>query len=424
MAFDLRRIAPEREVRPLKPAWLPWLFLLALIGGGGALVALRLWPEGEPTQTLWFWTCVAAFPVIVWAMLFFSYLGVLQTQRTRAEDHNAARRDYQDAVCRKAGVPLHVLGAGFLFSAQAHENTVSAVVERALELVPRSRFAGDGEAIVARWIEPAGYAWRAGDDQADVARHRDLLPYVFGSLQRQIAPEVRALPERTRLVIQVCVEAQLATAEVETIWHDTWHTQGLGEAVRTEFNAGVPDLIAVDGWLDGAPDFATDAVHLLCVVQLNPLLHPPPVAGAAEAGAILMFAASPLVAQKRLVSQTLLYRPERHDDKDLGQGLRQVLLWSRSDGVDVRDQWMSGGSAAPMQRGLAAHLDRQGVGVLMTPELKGQHDVDLRIGSAGAAAPWLCVALASAHALASGQKQLLSIAEADAMTLAVVGPRT
>ncbi|CAE6790460.1 hypothetical protein [Paraburkholderia aspalathi] len=423
MAYDLRRIAPEREVPPFRPAWPLWAFLFLLIVGGGAFGVVRFWPAGESTQTVWFWTCVAAFPVLVWTVLLFSYLGVLQSRRTCAEEHNEARREYKDEVCRRAGIPLHILDSGFVFSAREHENTASAVVERQLTLEPKTRFDDDSEAIAARWIDPDGYAWRPGDEAADEERHRDVLGYVFGSLLRQIAPAVRALPERTRLIVRVSVAAQLTTSEIEAIWHDSWDAHQLGNAALTAVNTDAPDLIAVDGWLDGAPGFVTDAVNVLCVVQLNPLLNAIPDAGVAEAGAILMFASRAFVAQRHLASNTLLYRPEHHDEEGMAQGLLQVLLWSRSRGSEVNDQWLIGGTEAPLQRELSTHMDTQDVGVLKTAGLQGQHDVDLTIGTIGMAAPWLCVALASAQVRASGQKQLLSIAHVDHMTLAVVGPQ-
>jgi hypothetical protein len=423
MAYDLRRIAPERELPPFKPAWLVWTLLFALIVGGGAFGIIRFWPVGESTQTPWFWICVVAFPVIGWAVLFLSYLGALQAPRTRVEDHNTARSEYKNHVRRVAGVPLHILGSGFVFSTQEHENKVSAMVKRQLMLAPRSRYTGDSEALAARWIEPDGHTWRPGDEHADEERHREVLEYVFDSLLRQIAPALDALPERTRLVVQLSVAAQLAVSEIELAWRDTWVAHQLRKAVQTVISTTVPDLIAVDGWLDGMPPFVADAVNLHCVVQLNPLLNAVPAAGSAEVGVILMFASSSLATQRRLISQALLYRPEQQDHSGLGQGLLQVLLWSRSQAAELVDQWLTGGADASLQRELTAHLDAQDIGVLKTADLQGQHDIDLRIGSTGMAAPWLCVALACAQALVSGQKQLLSVAHAEHMTLAVVEPR-
>ena len=167
-----------------------------------------------------------------------------------------------------------------------------------------------------------------------------------------------------------------------------------------------------------------DAANLLCVVQLNSLLNAAPDTGSAEAGVILMFASSSLAAKKQLSSNALLFRPEQRDEKGIEQGLHQAMLWGHVRGSELTDQWMTGGAESPLNRALANQLDAQAVGVVATENLSGQHDLDFRLGSAGIATPWLCVALAMQQARDSGRKQLISIAQAERLTLAVVAPRS
>jgi hypothetical protein len=424
MAYDLLQIAPERDVPPFRPAWLPWAILFVVVVGGGAFCVIRFWPVVEPVNAPWFWTCVVVFPSIAWLIPFLTYLGVLQAPQRKAIDYNDARRAYLGQVRRKAGVPLHVLGSGFLFSGQEHENTAEAVTQRRLTLAPQSRFAGDSEAVPARWIAPDGYTWLPTDDHADVERHREILPYIFDALLRRIAPAVLALPERTRLVVRLAVGTLLPAREVEAVWHDRWAALQLRATAKPEIDSTAPELIAADHWIDGKGDAQADAANLLCVVQFNALLNAAPDDGSAEAGVILLFASSSLAAQKRLSSEALLYRPEQRDEKGIGQGLRQAMLWAHVEGSELTDQWMTGGAQAPLNRALANQLDGQAVGVLKTEDLSGQYDLDFRLGSAGIAAPWLCMALAMQQARASGRKQLISIAQAERLTLAVVAPRS
>jgi hypothetical protein len=424
MAYDLLQIAPERNVPPFRPAWLPWAILFVVVVGGGAFCVIRFWPVDEPVNTPWFWTCVVAFPLIGWLIPFFTYLGVLQAPQRRSIDYNNARRAYLGRVCRKAGVPLHVLGSGFLFSAQEHENSAEAVAQQRLTLASQSRFAGDGETVSARWITPEGYTWRPADDHADVERHREMLPFVFNALLREIAPAVRALPERTRLVVRLAVSTLLPTPEIEVVWRDTWAALQLRATAKAEVDSTAPELIAVDQWMDEKGIAQADAANLLCVVQLNSLLNATPDAGSTEAGVILLFASSSLAAKRQLSSETLLFRPEQRDENGMGQGLRQAMLWGRVQGPELTDQWMTGGAQAPLNRALANHLDAQAVGVLKAENLSGQHDLDFRLGSAGIATPWLCTALAMQQARTSGRKQLISIVQAERLTLAVVAPRS
>jgi hypothetical protein len=382
MAYDLLQVAPARHVPPFKPAWLLWVVLAVVIVGGGAGCVIRFWPTSEPANTPWFWGCVVGFPLIGWLIPFFIYLGVLQTPRQRAIDFNNARRTYLANIGRKAGVPLHILGSGFFFSAQEDENTAEAVTQRRLTLDQQSRFPEDTETVSARWIVPE------------------------------------------RLAVRLAVATLLPAAEVEIAWRAKWAALGLRASVVAEIDSTPPELITVDLWIDGKGVAQTDAANLLCVVQLNSLLNAAPDDGAAEAGVIVLFASSSLTAQKQLSSEALLFRPEYRDEKGIGQGLRQAMMWGRVRGSDLIDHWMTGGAEAQVNQALASQLHTQAVGVLTTKDLSGQHDLDFWLGSAGIAAPWLCMALAMQQARESGRKQLISIAHAQRLTLAVVAPRS
>ncbi|KAB0640292.1 hypothetical protein WT67_24980 [Burkholderia stagnalis] len=423
MAYDLLRIGPARDVPTIKPAWLAWAFLFVILTGGGALCVVRFWPAGEPTNTPWFWTCAVVFPILGWLIPFLAYLGVLQVPRQRAIDYNTARRDYLERVHRRARVPLHVLGSGFVFSVEPIDNTADAVVQKRLALAPRSRFPGDQEVVSARWIEPEGGVWLPAGDNTDDERHRELLKFLFDALLRQVAPALRAIPERTKMVVRLSIATQLSAPEIETIWSACWTACQLGPALKPEIATTAPELISADRWIDGKEAEIADAVVLLCVVQLNALLNTPPADGAAEAGVILMLAPAPLTARKRLASQALFFRPEQRDEKGLGQGVTQALLWGRVQGPELTDHWMTGGAESPLNRALAGHLDAVGVGVMKTPNLAGQHDIDLRLGVSGIAAPWLCLALALERAKISARTQLISISEAERLTVAVVAPQ-
>ncbi len=423
MAYDLIQIAPERNVPPFKPSWLPWAVLFVVIVGGGAFCVIRFWPIGEASNTPWFWTCVIAFPSIAWLAAFCIYLGVLQAPIRRAIDYNNARRIYLDGVYQKASVPLHILGSAFIFSAHEHENIAEQVAQQRLTLELQSRFESDSEAILARWIAPDGYAWLPNGDHADVDRHREILPYVFDVLLRQIAPAVRALPNRTRLTVRLAVATLLPIAEVDAVWHDTWVALKLPDTEKPELDVTAPELIGVDQWLDGKGIAEPNAANLLCVVQLNALLNTAPEVGSTEAGVIMLFASSALASQKQLTTETFLSRPELRDEKGIAQGLRQAMLWGGVQKAALKDQWMTGGTRSPLNRALASELDAQAVGVARGDGLNGQHDVDFRLGSAGIATPWLCVSLAAQHARNTHRKQLVSIAQGEQLTLSVVASR-
>lgn len=422
MAYDLRRIAPEKEVPPFKPAWKRWAVLFVLIVGGGAFGVISFWSAGESTRTPWFWVCVVVFPFLAWLVPFLFYLGVLQSRRQRAIEYNEDRDEYIQRVQREAGVPLHVLASGFLFSTQDHENTPLAVTGKELRLEPRNRYPGDDQTVMARWIEPPGDAWRPGDEGADAARHHEVFRYVLHSLVAQIAPAIQALPEHTRIATTISVNMPFGAPDMESLWRETWNAHHLGSVGAPLVCTTPPELIDVDTWLDKDATLPSNAVTVLCAIHLNPLLHTLPDAGTAEAGVILLLAPSSLAARKRLPGQALLYRPEQGAESDLAQKLRQALLWSRTPGSSLVDHWFTGG-AEPLQRALNDHLDTQGVAVAKAPELQGHHDLHLRIGDTGSAAAWLCVALASAHASLCGRKQLISVTREDAVTLAVIAPR-
>ncbi len=422
MAYDLRRIAPEKEIPPFKPAWKRCTALFVLIAGGGAFGVISLWPAIESTRTSWFWICVVVFPFLAWLVPCLFYLGILQSRRLRAIEYNEDRNDYIRNVQQKAGVPLHVVGSGFVFSAQEQENTPLAVTEKELKLESRSRYPGDDRTVTARWIEPPGDAWRPGDENADSIRQQEVFRYVLHSLVAQMAPAMRALPERVRVVATLSVNIPFEATDISTVWCEAWRTHGL-EFVRAPIiRATPPELIEVDKWLDGDAAFPPNAVTVLCVIHLNALLNDSPETRAAEAGAMLLLAPAPFATRKRLTRQALLYRPEQGAEPDLSQNLLQALLWSRTAGSVLADHWFTGGAETPLQRALSEHLDAQGVALAKAADLQGHHDIDLRIGNAGTAGAWLNVALAATFASQCGRTQLISVTQKDALTLAVIVP--
>ena len=423
MAYDLRCIAAEKEIPPFSPAWKRWTALSVLVVGGGAFCVVSLWPAGESTRTPWFWVCVTVFPLLAWLVPFLFYLGALQSRRVRAIEYNDDRSEYIESVQREAGVALHVLASGFLFSTQDHENTPLAVTGKELLLEPRSRYVGDDETVKARWLDMPGDAWCPGDVGADQARHQALFRYVLHSLVAQIAPAVRSLPEHTRVMTTIGINVPYGAPHVESIWREAWAAHRLSSATVPRVRATPPELIDVDKWLDGDIAFPSNAVTILCTIHLNPLLNALPDIGGAEAGVILLLAPAALAARKRLTSQALLYRPEQGAEPDLAQKLVQALLWSRTPGPSLADHWFTGGTQAPLQRALTDRLSEQGVAVANAADLQGQHDLDQRIGDTGSARAWLIVALASTYASHCGRKQLVSTTQEDTVTLAVIAPR-
>lgn len=422
MAYDLRRIAPEKELPTVKAAWKRWSLAFVLVAGGGSLGALSWWPASESTHTAWFWLCAVVFPFLAWLTPFLFYLGAMQSRRRSAVEYNKDRKNYIQIVQRDAGIPLHVVASGFLFSSDDHENTPLAVIGNDLLLEPRIRFLGDDQTITARWIEPPGGAWRPGADGADFARQQELFTYVLHSLIAQIAPAIRAMPEHIRIVPVISVDAPFELPNIEKKWREAWAEHQLGSETEPHICVTPPTLISVDGWLDGDDTFPSNAVMALCVIRINPLLNALPEKGAAEAGVVLLLASALLASRMRLTSQALLYRPERGNKFDLGHKLIQVLMWSRTDAPEVSDHWFTGGAEAPPQRALTDELHALGIAAVKTADPERQHDLDRRIGDAGLAAPWLNVALACNYASQCGHKQLISVAQENTVTLAIIAP--
>ncbi|MDR5735835.1 hypothetical protein QCE47_26295 [Caballeronia sp. LZ025] len=424
MAYDLRRIGPEKPVPPFEPAWIRWAVFCVILAGGIAVGVVSRWPKGESAHAAWFWTCATVLPILLGSAPFLFYLGVLQARRSNAQEYNDDRGDYIRQVQREGGVPLHLLASGFVFSAYEHENTPVSVTEKKLLLQPRSRYPGDGQCVTARWIESPNHCWLPGGDGVDIARHEEIFRLVADSLVKQISSAIKALPEHLPVLTELGVDTLLPTSSVESIWAEVWKANQLKAVSLPLVRTDTPALIEVDKWLDGGIPYTLDAVRIMGSVRLATLLSASPVAGTTEAGAVLVFATDTLSKRKRLDSKALLYRPERGDQSDLAQSVRQILFWSRAKEVELEDLWFGGGSDAPLFRTLMEQLDAQGIALAKARELKGHHDIDLRIGSAGFVAPWLAIALASVHANISAHKQLVSVADDEALTLAIVVPRT
>ncbi|MDR3428733.1 MULTISPECIES: hypothetical protein [Silvimonas] len=422
MAFDVRQIKPEYTIPAIKPAWVWYVVLFLLIVGGGAALAIYLWPKGEPTQTDWFWTRVVVFPVMAWLALVLLDLGVQQNAQDKARDRNRARQQKLATTCAEGGRSLPVLASAFVFSCQPEENTAAAVVGRTLRLVPRQRVPEDRAEIKARWLEHPERVYPGRDAEADIARQKDLLSWVFAHLIQPVAGAVEQLPAHIPLHITLATSPVFETAWVEAEWQKAWQAQGLRDTAKPVIEPKPPELAEVDLWLDGKGQLATDGATLLCVVQLNALLDAAPAEGSAEAGVAVLLLPFAMAQTHQVVPMAYLHRPETPSEADLSHGLYQTLLWGHAKGADIASQWLTGGAQSPLQRALVSSFEDQKVEIMNTPELAGQHDIDQAVGQSGIASQWLAVALAADHAGSTTRKQLLSLSTPDHMTLAIVAP--
>lgn len=394
MPVDFNRVPPRVDVPPApRPSLIVWLSQLALFAGAGAALAIVLWPAGMQTNTLWFWVCVAGYPVMTWAVVLLVWLGYRYIRRNQAIATNRVSDKAEQACHDAASRPLAILGHAWCFSADETENAAENVRGGSVAMHPRpSAAVGDTE-VLARWLEIPDLVFSPGNEQSEIERHQTVGPWLLERLLNRLTPALAALPPRTRLLVEMSLCATLDAKAVESLLRERLATLAptMKFAVKSEGKA--IGLFRTDAWADRRDP---EVARLLIAIELRDAISAVLSGGVAEAGVAL------LVGHPRLTSavptQVRLHRPSRGTFDAANTTLKLAARWGRSSVDHPRTVWSHG-----------LTLDQAG-GIRQAatiPDGTPWIALESSVGDCSRAAPWLAVALAAESARATGQPQFV-----------------
>ncbi|MGF6964861.1 hypothetical protein OKW43_001866 [Paraburkholderia sp. WC7.3g] len=399
MPVDFNRVPPRVDVPPPpRVSMIVWTVLLALVMAAGAALTLMLWPTSSLANTLWFWFCVAGYPFLAWAFLLFAWLGYGYVRRNQAIATNRVSDEAEQACHALASRPLAILGHAWCFATDDSENSLEGVLTRAelTKLRPSAAIA-DTE-VNARWLDIPDVRLQPGNELTEHARHHAVCSWLLERLIDRLVPQLRVLPPRTKLQVELYHQSRLKSEAVEI------RIRGLIAERVPALKLGMASgehsasFFRTDAWLDNRD---INMAHLLVAIELRDAISAVLSDGVAEAGVAL------LVGHPRLVSpanssRVLLHRPAKATLDAAAPTLELAARWGQSSRDRLRTVWAHGltGDSVSAVRQAASLADETQWNALETS-----------VGDCSGAGSWLAAALAAESVRTTGDPQMVLCGE-------------
>jgi hypothetical protein len=211
-------------------------------------------------------------------------------------------------------------------------------------------------------------------------------------------PQLSALPQRTKLQVELHHQSRLKSEAVEKRIRDSIAERVPSLKIDLKQGEHASSLFRVDAWLDKRD---VNTVYLLIAVELRDAISAVLSGGVAEAGVAL------LVGQSRLASQVnsfglWLHRPAKDSFDAATRTLGLAARWGHASRDRLRTVWTHGltDDSVGAVRRAASFSDEMRWNVLET-----------LVGDCSGAGPWLAVALAAESAGTTGDTQMVLCGE-------------
>ncbi|KVL29072.1 hypothetical protein WS98_27585 [Burkholderia territorii] len=401
MPVDFNRVPPRVEVPPApQPSMIVWTILLVLVMSAGAALAIVLWPAGTPTNTLWFWFCVAGYPFMAWTFLLCSWLGYGYVRRNQAIATNRVSDEAEKRCHDVAGRPLVILGHAWCFAANDAENTLEGILTGAeLAKARPSRAVADTE-VNARWLDIPDMRFQPGNELAEHARHHAVCTWLLEHLVDRLLPQLNALPPRTNLQVALHHRSRLKSEAVETRLREVVAERVPALKVNVVPGDQTIPLFRTDAWLDNR-DLQT--AHLLVAIELRDAISALLSDGVAEAGVALLVG-HPRPSPPANPVGLRLHRPAKGALDAATLTLELAVRWGQSSRDRLRAVWAHGLTSDTLS------AVRQAAAF---PDETRWIALENSVGDCSGAGPWLAVVLAAENARATGDPQLVLCGEGD-----------
>jgi hypothetical protein len=401
MPVDFKRVPPRVEVPPSpRASMIVWTVLLVFVMGVGAGLTIALWPTRRPTNTPWFWFCVVGYPFLAWAFLLFAWLGYGYARRNQAIANNRVSDEAEQACHAMAGRPLAILGHTWCFAANDSENSLEGILTGAeLAKFRPSGAVADSE-VNACWLDLPDMRFHPGNELAEHARHHAVCTWLLERLIDRLLAQLRALPPRTKLQVELHHRSRLRSGAVETRIRELIAERVSALKVNMRSGEQKLSLFQTDEWLDNRD---INTAHLLVAIELRDAISAVLSDGVAEAGVAL------LVGRPRLTSPAMpvglrLHRPAKGMFDVAASTLELAARWGQSSCDRLRTVWAHGLTSDSVS------VVRQAASF---PDETRWIALETSVGDCSGAGPWLAVALAAESARTTGDPQLVLCGEGE-----------
>ena len=362
MPYSLKH-QPECYPRPESIKTNRWFIALAVMIAVSVII-MRIF--GRYVDTQHFWLFAVGVPVAIWATAFAFRLGVWMLRDMKANGFDRRREQWILRETRRARRALQILNTTFITAfPEAEQIDVASMMQ-------------DNQSIIASQSD-----WNGNDSQRMSrisVEPEDTPPSLTSRLFTDLiaALPISLFPEKASL--HVALDCSLPAGDVRKLWEDAWDESGITCPVEyvSGHGAGV-----IDHWLDH--HIKESAMLLVVSLQVAP---EDPHNTAEAAVAVLL---GNRLTQEALKPIALLHRPDPSPPGQLEDGMRMAAYNVPIKDNIVKTLWLAGLSSD--QR--AEVVENQNKYPAQSVEGEAVANLDVSMGHAGAAAPWLAIAAAT-----------------------------
>ena len=364
MFYSLKYL-PEYYPRPDKPKisrWVTVLVVMLVI----SVILMRIF--GRYIDTRYFWLIAIGTPVVVWIISFGFRMWFWLLQDSKANGFDRRREQWILEETRRARRALQVLNATFI---TAHQEDEQASV--AIEML------NNHSIIISQpdWKdEKGGRLSRLPIESEDTPEL--VVSRLFSELIADLP--VHQFPENTSLVVILDVSSSLSFPAVRDIWQEAWQESGITCAIEYTDSNG-PGVLS--HWLDHR--IKDEAMLLIVGLQIDPVVSN----NTAESAVALLLGNR--LTQEALEPLALLHRPDAAPSGELSEGMNMAAYNVPLKENIVKNLWLAGLTGEQRAEVIAC----QNAHPVQLLENDAVISLDISMGNAGAAAPWLAIAAAT-----------------------------
>lgn len=376
MSYSLKHL-PERYPRPAPPKTIRWLAVLALMLVI-SVIFVRVF--GRYIDNRHFWLIAIGTPVVAWIVSFGFRMWMWSLQDSKANSFDKCRQQWIMRETRKARRALQVLNTTFITAHQGNEQVSVAlkILNNHSIIISQSDWKEDKSKRLSRILtEP--------EDTPGLVISR-----LFSELIADLP--VHQFPENASLVVILDVSSSLSFPAVRDIWQEAWQKSGITRAVEYVDSNG-PGVIS--HWLDHR--IKDEAMLLIVGLQIDPVVSD----NTAEAAVALLLGNR--LTQETLEPVALLHRPDAAPPGELSEGMNMAAYNVPLKENIVKNLWLAGLTSEQRAEVIACQNAHPAQSVADEAVIS----LDMSMGHAGAAAPWLAIAAATEIARQTQSPQMI-----------------
>ncbi|MGU3522296.1 hypothetical protein ACLBW2_04240 [Enterobacteriaceae bacterium C23F] len=364
MPYSLKYL-PEYYPRPEPIKTARWFMALGIMLAL-SIILMRIF--GRYVDNHHFWLFALGTPTAIWGSAFAFRLGIWMLRDIKANGFDRRREQWILRETRSARRALQVLNASFITG-----HSASSLEEIAIAMQ-------NNDSIIVSQVDRNGNEStrmsRVASSPQDTPKY--LITDIFSNLIASL-PFIQ-FPDNASLVVVFNISTSLPQEDIRQYWDDALKINNI--TVPVEYCEGC-GLSVIDDWMNA--HIQDTAMLLIVGLQFNPSDSD----NTAEAGVALLLGNR--LTQEALEPLALLHRPDAAPTGELSEGMNMAAYNVPLKENIVKHLWLAG--LTKEQR--AEVVESQNKHPAQSVEDDAVANLDVSMGHAGAAAPWLAIAAAT-----------------------------